>query len=64
MFPPLKRGENIITSPDEIYANISRDPHKKNKSVKNRKRKKDEELPYNEPFTDREPKAAIKQKQL
>ena len=39
---PLERGGNIITSPDEIadhYTNISRDPHKKSKTGKNRKKK-------------------------
>ena len=65
---PLKRGGNIITSPDEITdtfadhnANILRNSHKKSKSGNNRKRKKKEELPYNKPFTDREMKTFIKQ---
>ena len=44
--PPLKKGRNIITSPDKIantfadhYINILRDSHKKSKLVKNRKKK-------------------------
>ena len=66
--PPLDREVNIITSSDEIldtfahhYANISKDLHKKNKPGKNRNKKREEELPYNKPFTDRELKAAINQ---
>ena len=65
---PLERGGSIIDLPDVIvdtfadhYANILRDPHKKSKPMKNRKRKKEEELPYNKPFIDKELKAAIKQ---
>ena len=41
--------------PDDIadhYANILRDSHRKNKPGKNIKRKKEEELLYNKPFTD------------
>ena len=51
--PPLERGGNIITSPEEIadhYANISRAFHKK---IKPLKKQKEEEMPYNKPFTDR-----------
>ena len=65
---PLERAGNIITLLQEIaetfydhYANISRDPHKKSKPGKNRKRKKEEELPFNKLFTDRELKTTIKQ---
>ena len=54
----LDRRGNIITSPDEIadtfadhYANVSKDLHKKSKLGK----KREEELPNNKPFTDREP---------
>ena len=66
--PPLERGGNIITSPDENadtfadhFANIWKGPHKKSKPVKNKKMKKEEEVPYNKPFTERGLKAAIKQ---
>ena len=40
-------------------ANISKEPHKKNKLSKNRNKKKAEEPPYNKPFTDKELKSAI-----
>ena len=46
MIPPLERGRNIITSNEEIadtladqHASISRDPHEKSKTGKNRKKK-------------------------
>ena len=58
--PLLERGGNIITSPDEIadtfvdyYANISRGHIRKANQVQT-EWKKEEELPYNKPFTDRE----------
>ena len=60
---PLERGGNTYTSTDEIadhYANILRVPYKKNKPGKHRKRKKEEDLSYNKPFTDRELKQVIK----
>ena len=66
--PPLDRGINIITLPDEItdtfadhYAKILIDLHKKGKPGKNRNKKREEELPNKKPFTDRELKAAINQ---
>ena len=49
---PLERGRNTITSSDEI-ADIS-------KLEKHRNRKKEEDLPYNKLFRDRELKRAIK----
>ena len=68
---PSWKGGYIIISPNEIaksfvdhYANISRDLHKKSKTRKNRKRKKDDDLQYNKPFSDRELKIAIKQKRI
>ena len=64
--PPLERGGNLITSPEEIadhYANISRGPHKKSKQEKNRNKKR-EELPYNKPFTNKELKAAMTNKKI
>ena len=64
---PLEGGGNILTLPDETadifadyYEKILRDLHKKSKPRKNRKRKKEKELPYSNPFTDRELKTAIK----
>ena len=36
------------------YANVSRDPQKKNEPGKNRKRRKQKDQPYNKSFTDRE----------
>ena len=60
---PLERGKNTHASTDKIadifgdhYANISRDPHKKSKPCKQRKRKKEEDIAYNKPFTNREQK--------
>ena len=68
IIPPLEGGGNSITSPVEITdtyanhcANISKDPNKKKKSGKHRKRKNEEDLPYNKLFTDKELKTAIKQ---
>ena len=65
--PPLERGGNTNNSPDEIvdtfadhYANISKNHHKKSKPREHRKRKKEEDMPYNKSFTDRELKAAVK----
>ena len=43
------------------YANISRDQNKERKTGKHRKRKKEEELSDNEPFTERELKSAMNQ---
>ena len=61
IFPPLDRGGNIITSPDEIadtfadhYAIITKDLYKKKKPGKNRNKKREVVLPYKKTFTDRE----------
>ena len=64
IIPPLERERKTIISPEEIadnYENILKNPHKKSKPGKNRKRKKEEDLQYNKPFTDRELITAIKQ---
>ena len=61
IIPPLERWGNIISSPKEIanifadqYVNISRDSNKKSKPDKNRKRKKEDELPNNKSLAVRE----------
>ena len=43
------------------YAKISRDPHMKNNLKKYIRRKNEDNQPYNEPFTERELKVALKQ---
>ena len=64
----VEKEEKMINQHNEIakifayhYAKISRDPYIKSKPKKYRRRKKQDNQPYDEPFTEREVKAVIKQ---
>ena len=56
----LERGRNIITSPNKIADHYEIYQETLIRKV-NQKEQKEEDLPYNKPFTDRELKRAIKQ---